>query len=97
PLYTVAHVMAEVSNLTDLTGIERLQARHFLREALAVLREPDMPSVRAAQGRPYETLGLADAAIAAVAHEHKCEVLTDDLDLYLALIRENIVAWNFTH
>jgi hypothetical protein len=27
PLYTVAHVLAEVSNLTDLPGPERRQAR----------------------------------------------------------------------
>ena len=31
PLYTLAHVMAEVSNLTDLTGRERLQARQLLK------------------------------------------------------------------
>jgi len=33
-LYTLAHVMAEVSNLTDLTGPERLRARHVLRRRL---------------------------------------------------------------
>lgn len=97
PLYTLAHVMAEVSNLTDLTGPERLKARHILKETLAILQEPEMPSVRAAQSAPYESLGLVDAAIAALAREYKCAVLTDDLDLYLALSREGIVALNFTH
>ena len=47
PLYTVAHVLAEVSNLTDLSGSERLQARYVLKEALSVLNEAEMPSTRA--------------------------------------------------
>ena len=97
PLYTVAHVMAEVSNLTDLKGIERLRARHVLKETIGILQEPEMPSARAAQGRLYERLGLVDAAIAAVAREHKCAVLTDDLDLYLALSREGLPVLNFAH
>jgi rRNA-processing protein FCF1 len=90
-------VLAEVSNLTDLTGPERRRARHVLKETLSVLIEPEMPSVRAAQSRPYEDLGLVDAAIAAVAREHKCAVLTDDLDLYLALSREGLPVQNFTY
>jgi predicted nucleic acid-binding protein len=97
PLYTVAHVMAEVSNLTDLTGAELLQARRVLKATLAILREPEMPSARAAQNRPFESLGLTDASIAAVAREYKCAVLTDDLDLYLTLGREGVTAFNFTH
>lgn len=97
PLYTLAHIMAEVSNLTDLTGPERLKARHVLKETLTILREPEMPSVRAAQSAPYESLGLVDAAIAALAREYKCAVLTDDLDLYLALSREGMAVLNFTH
>jgi len=51
---------------------------------LSILEEPEMPSARAVQSRPYENQGLADAAIATVALEHKCAVLTDDLDLYIA-------------
>ena len=96
-LYTVAHVMAEVSNLTDLTGSERLQARRLLKETLTVLIEPEMPSVRAAQSRSYADLGLVDAAIASIAAEHKCTVLTDDLDLYLALSTADVPVLNFTH
>ena len=96
-LYTVAHVMAEVSNLTDLTGSERLQARRLLKETIAVLIEPEMPSARAAQSRSYADLGLVDAAIASIAEEHKCTVLTDDLDLYLALSTADVPVLNFTH
>src|SRR5690348_7188330 len=40
PLYTLAHIMAEVSNLTDLSDRELLQARSILKETLAILQEP---------------------------------------------------------
>jgi predicted nucleic acid-binding protein len=96
-LYTVAHVMAEVSNLTDLSGSERQQALYVLREALSVLNEAEMPSTRAADDLLYEGHGLVDAAIAAVARDYHCAVLTDDLDLYLSLSRDKVKVLNFTH
>jgi len=36
-----------------------------------------------------------DAAIGAVARNHKCTVLTDDFDLYLRLSRDNVHVLNF--
>src|SRR5579863_6076886 len=54
PLYTVAHVLAEVSNLTDLSGPERQQARHVVKETIALLKEEEMSSVRAAEDRFYQ-------------------------------------------
>jgi rRNA-processing protein FCF1 len=90
-------VLAEVSDLTDLTGPERLVARQVLKETISVLCEPNLPSAQAAQDRLYEGHGLVDAAIAVVAREHKCAVLTDDLDLYRALSREEMPVYNFTH
>jgi predicted nucleic acid-binding protein len=96
-LYTSAHVMAEVSNLTDLTGRERILARRRLKDMLDILREPWMPSVRAAQSARYESLGLTDASVMALAREHKCAVLTADFDLYLALSRDGIPVLNFAH
>jgi rRNA-processing protein FCF1 len=97
PLYTVAHVLAEVSNLTVLQGPERLRARQILKETVAVLQEPEIASVRATGAKEYPALGLVDAAIAIVARENDCAVLTDDLDLYVALINQGIPAFNFTH
>jgi rRNA-processing protein FCF1 len=97
PLYTLAHVMAEVSNLSDLTGRERIQARQTLKSLLAILQEPVMPSLQAAQSNSYNSHGLVDAAIASLASDNKCTVLTDDLDLYLALNHEGIAVLNFTH
>ncbi len=45
----------------------------------------------------YKELGLADAAIGAVAKTCGCAVLTDDLDLYLRLSRDGVEALNFAH
>lgn len=97
PLYTVAHVLAEVSNLTVLSGPERVLARQILKETVAVLHEAEMSSVRASGAKEYPTLGLVDAAIATVARENDCAVLTDDLDLYLSLINQGIPAFSFAH
>lgn len=96
-LYTLAHVMAEVSNLTDLTGDERALARQVLKEMLSTLREPEMASLRAARSGTYDRLGLVDSAIATASREHGFAVLTDDLDLYLALSHEGLPAINFAH
>ncbi len=65
PLYTVAHVLAEVSNLTDLPGSERSHARSVLKTTISLLTEPAMPSQRAAEDPLYKALGLVDAAIGA--------------------------------
>jgi predicted nucleic acid-binding protein len=96
-LYTVAHVLAEVSNLTDLPGAERVQASRVLKETISLLIEAEMSSTRAAEERLFQDLGLVDAAIGAVAREHNCDVLTDDLDLYLRLREDNVRVLNFTH
>jgi predicted nucleic acid-binding protein len=97
PLYTVAHVLAEVSNLTDLSGAERLIARGVLKKTMSLLDEVEIASVRASEDPLYQSLGLADAAIAAVARVRNCWVLTDDLDLYLRLNQQQVRSLNFTH
>jgi rRNA-processing protein FCF1 len=97
PLYAVAHVLAEVSNLTDLPGAERLLARHVLKEAIALLDEVEISSVQAVSDPLYQSLGLVDAAIGTLARAHNCTVLTDDLDLYLRLSRDHVDVLNFTH
>ena len=96
-LYTVAHVLSEVSNLTDMSGAERLLARRVLAKIITTLDEPHVPSAQASSGPPYETLGLTDAAISAVVRERKCAVLTDDFDLYYLLARQGLPIFNFTH
>jgi hypothetical protein len=96
-LYTVAHILAEVSNLTDLPGTERQHARRVLKETISLLDEVPVSSACAAEDPVYQQLGLTDAAIGVVARTHRCAVLTDDLDLYLRLSRDNVDVFNFTH
>jgi rRNA-processing protein FCF1 len=96
-LFTVAHVMAEVSNLTDLGGDERLLSRSVLAKTIGIMQEPHVPSLHAANGRSFAELGLADSAILVVARERKCTVLTDDVVLYLSLEAEGLPVVNFTH
>jgi hypothetical protein len=96
-LYTVAHVMAEVSNLVDLDEPERLQARRFLAQTISVSQEPHISSGQASESSLYERFGLVDAAISIVAREKKCSVLTDDFALYLSLTSEGLPAIKFTH
>jgi predicted nucleic acid-binding protein len=96
-LHTVPRVLAEVSNLIDLPGRERQHARSVLKEAISLLHEAEIPSAQAAEDTLYPKLGLADAAITAVARTHTCTVLTDDLDLYLWLSHEKVSVVNFTH
>lgn len=90
-LCTVAHVLAEVSNLTDLTGPEREQARCVLQKAISSFNEVEMPSARAAGDRLYLELGLVDAAIGVAARVHNCAVL------YIQLSHAKLNVFNFTH
>jgi microsomal dipeptidase-like Zn-dependent dipeptidase len=80
-----------------MSGNERLRVRAVLKETISLLSEVEMPSRKAAEERAYPALGLVDGAIAAVARKQNCAVLTDDLDLYLSLHRDNIKVLNFTH
>jgi hypothetical protein len=96
-LYTVAHVMAEVSNLTDLEEPERLQAQRVLARMISIIQEPHVSSLQASGSSLYERLGLVDSAISIVAREQKCSVLTDDFALYLSLMKEGLSAVKFTH
>lgn len=80
-LCTVPHILAEVSNLTDLEGIERLRARQILQETISVLTEVAVPSAKAVLEPAFSLLGLTDASILTAAREQSCAVLTDDLDL----------------
>jgi rRNA-processing protein FCF1 len=96
-LYTLTHIMAEVSNLCDLTGQERLLARRVMTEMLCRLNEPSIPSRQAAEEVGFIKLGLTDAAIIAASREHKCSVLTSDFALYQTLWRAGLPAINFAH
>lgn len=94
---SVAHVFSEVSNLTDLKGIERQLALRELKRLINRVHEPAIASELASDHSMYERLGLTDAAILTAAVEHKYAVLTADLDLQLALISQRVPTLNFTN
>ena len=96
-IYAVPHVMTEVSNLTDLHGVEKAVARETLKRLIHSVVEPEVSSVTASVNLLFRELGLTDAAIAEIALAHDCTVLTDDLPLYLWLTTMKISAINFTH
>ena len=95
--YTVTHVMAETSNLTDLKGHEGEESRASLKKLAASLIEPPIASTEAAQDDSFAALGLTDAAIARIARLHECTVLTDDFNLYRYLLTNELPVLNFTH
>ena len=94
-LMTLPHVLAEVSNLTDMGGPELIQAREELRSLMEVLEEPVLASRTAALQTTYRLHGLTDAAIVAAAIDRKCAVLTDELGLFRALQTESVPVLNF--
>lgn len=95
-VYTVPHILAEVSNLTDLAGFEGFHARRILRQEINVMREVYVPSAQATSGKAYERLGLVDAVIGEAARAHHCGVLTDDFALYQLLSRESVSVVSFS-
>jgi len=96
-IWTVPQVIAEVSNLTDLSGQERVLAREVLRRIVREIDESPVSSRTASGHGLFPALGVTDSAIAAAAAELDCAVLTDDLDLYLALQAAQLLAVNYTH
>lgn len=96
-LFTTPQVMAEVSNLTDLKNRERQEALRALRVHIEVLNEFAATSDAASEHATYQSLGLTDSAILLAAERQQCAVLTDDLDLYLALQARNVPGEKFTH
>jgi predicted nucleic acid-binding protein len=95
--YTLAHVLAEVSALTDLKGPELEVARRVLLKLIGELRELKITSADACATALYMRLGLTDAAIAEAARRHNCSVLTNDSDLYVALANEGSSVAMFDH
>jgi len=94
-VFTLPHVLSEVSNLTDLSGPEEARARQVLRERIKTFEEPLLPSRDAAASSVFERLGLTDAAILVAARDHRCAVLTADLRLVLALEGAGVPVLNF--
>jgi predicted nucleic acid-binding protein len=95
--FTLPHVLAEVSALTDLKGPELETARTVLHKLIGEMRELQIPSADASATAIYLRLGLTDAAIAEAARLQGCSVLTNDSGLYAALADAGSYVAMFNH
>jgi len=95
--YTLPHVLAEVSTLTDLKGPDLEVARVVLLRLIEELREFQITSADACATPLYMRLGLTDAVIAEAARLHRCSVLTNDSGLHAALAQEGSSVVMFNH
>ena len=93
--YSTAHVLSEVSALADLKGSELAIARAVLHRAISLMEELPVASIDACQSNYYQRLGLTDAVIGVAARQSGCSVLTNDSDLYLALLQEGASVLKF--
>lgn len=97
PRYSLPHILAEVSTLTDMKGPEGVMARVILRNAISLLEELPVASLDACDSANYRRLGLTDAAISLTVKRRGCSVLTNDSDLYVALREEGASVVKFDH
>jgi predicted nucleic acid-binding protein len=95
--YTLPHILAEVSALTDLKGPELDSARAILHNTITLMDELPFASADACASPYYRRLGLTDAAIVMVARQQGCSVLTNDSGLYTALSEEGASVVKFDH
>jgi hypothetical protein len=96
-IVTTPNIGTETSNLLGaLSGKYLEKARLILSRGIMVWNEIYVKSLKAVQAPEYLRLGLTDSAILLAANSN-IEVLTDDLDLYLALESRRIPVKNFTH
>lgn len=91
------NIATETSNLLGaLSGDYLHRARAILAAGLRVWNESYIQSGLASKEPEFNRLGLTDAAILLNATQ-ELEVLTDDFDLYIALLHRGIHVTNFTH
>jgi hypothetical protein len=95
--YVILHILAEVSSLIDMKGPELTIARSVLHRLIALMQELPLRSVDACASIHYSRLGLTDAAIGLAAKEQGCSVLTNDLNLYLALLEQDASVVRFDY
>lgn len=96
PLYSTPHVLSQVSDLTDLSGRERITIRRTFRAMVATINEQYDTATELVGNPLFERLGLGDASVAAVCKRNVL-VLTADLALQIALVDSGLDALNFNH
>jgi hypothetical protein len=96
PLVTTQHVLSQVSDLTDLSGPERIAARRLFRAMVGEIDEKYDSAKHLVQHALFERFGLGDASVAAIC-ERKILVLTADVQLQVALDSLGLDAINFNN
>lgn len=95
-MITTPHIPTEVSNLAELSGSERNTFNGVFQQLTGTMDERFQTSREIVGHRTFARLGLTDAAIA-MATRRDLLVLTDDLDLYVALAVNGLDCVNFNH
>jgi hypothetical protein len=93
---TTPHVLTEVSNLARLNGPELRKLRAKFHEVVQKTVEFYDESRFVTADSLFAKFGLTDAAIGTVSRLPML-VLTDDLPLYLTLVKRGVDAINFNH
>lgn len=99
PILTTPHILAETSNLLRGGGLSpdaHAKLMAGLARFIAQAEEVHMPARDVTGTEPYLRLGLTDAAILSMA-EPEVHLLTVDLPLYVAAVRQGRPATNFNH
>jgi hypothetical protein len=95
-LVTTPHILTQASDLADLNGKELGEVRRLFQTTVDLMEERFEESRSVVRDGSFERLGLADAAISVLCRRDVL-VLTDDLDLYVALLGRGVDAVNFSH
>ena len=96
-IVTMPNILTEVSNLSNqLPKARRIDFYEEFREQMTVLFEQYVTSKEASDVNHFTTLGLTDSVILKAA-KGKYLVLTDEIQLYNILLRQDIDVININH
>jgi hypothetical protein len=95
-LISTPHLLTEASNLAALQGEELTILRGQFKTMVGQMREFYDESRSVVADTTFARLGLTDAAIATLCRRSML-VLTDDLQLHLALVNRGADSINFNH
>ena len=96
PLLATPHILSQVSDLTDLPGIEGRLIRQLFKATVQVMDERYIEARRLVYHPAFERFGLGDASVAAVCEQNGV-VMTPDVRLHLALEVLGHDSINFNH
>jgi hypothetical protein len=96
PLVTTPHLLSQVSDLTDLSGPERIAVSHLFRSVVGQVDEKYDSARQLVNHALFDRFGLGDVSVAAIG-ERNILVLTADVQLQVALGSRGLDAINFNH